>query len=104
MSRSSELGRAGGEGLKTRAFTRAFISFFPPICLAKPPQFSLSIGKISILSDLFGHVHLLLPHVLEDAASALACTGNITYTFLVVFPPACVHLLVLLGYRVRNAV
>lgn len=65
-------------------------------------QFSLSIGKINILSNLFAHVHPTLPCVLGTAASLLA--ANLTYSSSVVLPPACVHPLVFLGYWVRNAV
>lgn len=65
-------------------------------------QFSLSIAKISILSHLFAHVHPTLPCVLAPIASLLA--ENLTYTSSVILPPACVHLLVLLGHWVRNAV
>lgn len=67
-------------------------------------QFSLGIGKISILSNLFAHMCPALPRVLGPTASLLAHAENLTYTSSVIFPPACVHPLVFLGYWVRNAV
>lgn len=46
--------------------------------------------KISALNDCF--------------ACFKAGAGNLTYAFFVVSPPACIHLQVLLGYGVRDAV
>lgn len=64
-------------------------------------QFSLSIVKVRILSNL-AHLHPTLPRVLGPTASVLA--ENLTYTSSVIFPPACVHPPVLLGRWVKNAV
>lgn len=82
-----------GEGFSTRAL--AFISLFH-ILISPKPFWTFKLGawchlkEVSILNDCF--------------ACFKAGAGNLTYAFFVVSPPACVHLQVLLGHGVRDAV
>lgn len=67
------------------------------------PAIQLHCGKISILCDPLARVTQLFA-VFWGRFSHCQQGQDGTYAFSVVFPPACVHLLVFLGYRVKNAV
>lgn len=90
-------GLKAGEGREMGFNTRALAFIFLLHILISPkPFWTFNVGdwcplkNTSIFNDRF--------------ACFKADAGNVTYAFFVVSPPACIHLQVLLGHGVRDAV